>query len=63
MKEAKCHKFWEQNLNPITMRPNDNSESEGNHTEAHIQEKDEKLFRSKARARTNARIKKVSKFW
>jgi uncharacterized protein YdaU (DUF1376 family) len=63
MKEAKCHKFWEQGLNPITMKRPEEDYKAPSLSEAAIQAKDEKVQASKARAKAKLRVKRVGKFW
>ena len=64
MKEVKCYKFWEQNLNPITMMKDEKKihpiKPIG---EGKQQEFDERATKVRLSNNVRSRIKKVSKFW
>ena len=57
------YRFWEQNLNPITMKADPYVMNNNNDGEGEEQLRDEKWAESIARSRKNLRIKRVGKFW
>jgi hypothetical protein len=58
------YRFWEQNLNPITMQKNDDKVSSISPlTEARIQDADERAMAAVKKKNANTRTKIVSKFW
>ena len=66
----KDYRFWEQNLNPITMRPDDNKNYSSSWDLDEMDKSQKKREAIQERQaireeteRINAKIKKVGKFW
>ena len=57
------YRFWEHNLNPITMKPDPYVINRGFEDEGEIQIKDENWVKGIEESKKKSRIKKVSKFW
>mgnify|MGYP000559996390 CR=1 FL=1 len=64
------YRFWEQNLNPITMRPDDNKNYSSSWDLDEMDKSQKKREAIQERQaireeteRINAKIKKVGKFW
>jgi hypothetical protein len=58
------YRFWEHNLNPITMQPADNCLSKINPSgEGDEQLRDERWAKAIRESKKNYRTKKVGKFW
>lgn len=66
------YRFWEQNLNPVTMMPDDKKIystslfgdlEELNKSQEKAEKKEENRLAAEVRKRKNARIKRVGEFW
>lgn len=57
------YRFWEHNLNPITMQPDPYVTSDKNIGEGAEQESDEKWVESIERSRVRNKVRRVGKFW
>jgi len=59
------YRFWEHNLNPLTMKVNDNTNISESKTlkEGAIQELDEKNQRRLEKSEGGAKAKRLGKFW
>ena len=57
------YKFWEQNINPITMKRDCSKNNFSMVGAGDEQLADERWVRAIEKAKSNTRIKKVSKFW
>lgn len=59
------YRFWEHNLNPLTMKVNDNTNISESKTlkEGAIQELDEKNQRRLEKSEGDAKAKRLGKFW
>lgn len=55
--------FWELNLNPITMKPNDDKIKSKHVREGDIQLADEEWAERQALNKANKNIRRRSKFW
>ena len=57
------YRFWEQNLNPITMQPEPSASKTDVEGDGDSQLRDERWAKAIKESKKNYRTKKIGKFW